>query len=120
MSRFLLPLACAVLAVGALPYFQHRWVADESWYSVPAVTLVRTGELRNPAMPAYDLESRVDCSAACTCVQFCVRHSNSFAFLRARFAGGLVKVFATDTAEREGDDTDSDAHNSASRHRWSR
>jgi 4-amino-4-deoxy-L-arabinose transferase-like glycosyltransferase len=60
VSRFLVPLACAVLAVGTLPYFQHRWVADESWNCVPALTLVRTGELRDPAMPASDPESRVD------------------------------------------------------------
>ena len=53
-------VACALLAVQALPYFQHRWVEDESWYSMPAVTLVRTGELRNPAMPATDHESRGD------------------------------------------------------------
>jgi hypothetical protein len=52
--------ACALLAVQALPYFQHRWVEDESWYSMPAATLVRTGELRNPSMPATDYESRVD------------------------------------------------------------
>jgi 4-amino-4-deoxy-L-arabinose transferase-like glycosyltransferase len=52
-------LACVVLAIGALPYSQHRWVEDESWYSIPAVTLLRTGELRNPALPAYDTESRV-------------------------------------------------------------
>ncbi|MBZ5624060.1 MAG: glycosyltransferase family 39 protein [Acidobacteriia bacterium] len=56
----LLWVACALLAGQALPYFQHRWVEDESWYSMPAATLVRTGQLRNPAMPATDNESRVD------------------------------------------------------------
>jgi len=59
-SGRMLWVACALLAVQALPYFQHRWVEDESWYSMPAATLLRTGELRNPAMPATDYESRVD------------------------------------------------------------
>jgi len=35
-------------------------VEDESWYSMPAATLVTAGSLRNPAMPAFDYESRVD------------------------------------------------------------
>ena len=60
-ARSYLPLfALLLLAVQALPYFQYRWVEDESWYSMPAVTLLRTGELRNPAMPATDTESHVD------------------------------------------------------------
>ena len=60
-ARSYLPLfALILLAVQALPYFQYRWVEDESWYSVPAITLLRTGELRNPAMPATDTESQVD------------------------------------------------------------
>src|ERR1700691_2948633 len=58
--RVLLWIACLLLAMQALPYFQNRWVEDESWYSMPAATLVITGELRNPAMPAFDYESRVD------------------------------------------------------------
>jgi hypothetical protein len=56
----MLMVACALLAVQALPYFQYRWVEDESWYSMPAVSLLRTGELRNPAMPATEPESLVD------------------------------------------------------------
>jgi 4-amino-4-deoxy-L-arabinose transferase-like glycosyltransferase len=59
-NRVLLWIACLLLAIQALPYFQNRWVEDESWYSMPAATLVTTGELRNPAMPAFDYESRVD------------------------------------------------------------
>jgi 4-amino-4-deoxy-L-arabinose transferase-like glycosyltransferase len=59
-TLWMLLVACALLAVQALPYFQYRWVEDESWYSMPAVSLLRTGELRNPAMPATELESQVD------------------------------------------------------------
>ena len=60
MHRVSLFLAFALLSIQALPYFQHRWVEDESWYSIPATTLLRTGELRNPALPATDFESKVD------------------------------------------------------------
>ena len=52
--------ALFLLSIQSLPYFQHRWVEDESWYSMPAVTLLQTGELRNPALPATDSESHVD------------------------------------------------------------
>ncbi len=60
MHRVVLCLAVVLLAMQALPYFQHRWVEDESWYSIPATTLLRSGELRNPALPATDFESKVD------------------------------------------------------------
>jgi 4-amino-4-deoxy-L-arabinose transferase-like glycosyltransferase len=53
-------MACLLLAAQALPYFQSRWVEDESWYSMSATNLVLHGELRNPAMPATDAESQVD------------------------------------------------------------
>jgi 4-amino-4-deoxy-L-arabinose transferase-like glycosyltransferase len=59
-SPWMLLVACALLAVQALPYFQYRWVEDESWYSMPAVSLLRIGELRNPAMPATETASLVD------------------------------------------------------------
>jgi 4-amino-4-deoxy-L-arabinose transferase-like glycosyltransferase len=59
-SPWILLVACALLAVQALPYFQHRWVEDESWYSMPAVSLLTTGDLHNPVMPATELESLVD------------------------------------------------------------
>lgn len=59
-SPWMLLLPCALLAVQALPYFQYRWVEDESWYSMPAVSLLTTGELRNPVLPATELESVVD------------------------------------------------------------
>jgi Dolichyl-phosphate-mannose-protein mannosyltransferase len=53
-------LGCLLLAAQALPFFEHRWVEDESWYSMPAITLVTTGQLRNPVMPVTDMESIVD------------------------------------------------------------
>ena len=59
-SRLYLPLFALLLTAQSLPYFQFRWVEDESWYSMPAITLLRTGELRTPAMPAPDTESQVD------------------------------------------------------------
>jgi 4-amino-4-deoxy-L-arabinose transferase-like glycosyltransferase len=60
MRRAIVFVAFVLFALQALPYFRHRWVEDESWYSIPATTLLRTGELRNPALPATDYESKVD------------------------------------------------------------
>jgi 4-amino-4-deoxy-L-arabinose transferase-like glycosyltransferase len=40
--------ACLLLLLQALTLFSSRWVEDESWYAVPAHTLITTGELRDP------------------------------------------------------------------------
>jgi 4-amino-4-deoxy-L-arabinose transferase-like glycosyltransferase len=59
-SRILLIAACLLLLVQAVPYFGCRWVEDESWYSIPGYTFLRTGALRNPTFPPTDPESVVD------------------------------------------------------------
>ncbi len=49
-----------LLLIQEIPYFQNRWVEDESWYSIPAHTLLQEGRLRNPTFADTDAESRVD------------------------------------------------------------
>lgn len=55
-----LAFACAIFLGQAIALIGNRWVEDESWYSIPAYTLVRTGELRNPTFAPSDYESKVD------------------------------------------------------------
>ena len=49
-----------LVLIQELPYFEARWVEDESWYSIPAHTLLEEGRLRNPTFADTDSESRVD------------------------------------------------------------
>src|SRR5579871_4281574 len=58
--RFLVVASCLLLLAQTLPYFESRWVEDESWYSIPAYTFMRTGELRNPTFPPTDSEAIAD------------------------------------------------------------
>ena len=52
--------ACVLLLLQALPFFQYRWVEDDSWYTIPAYTFMRTGELRNPTFADTDAEYHAD------------------------------------------------------------
>ncbi|MBN1608697.1 MAG: glycosyltransferase family 39 protein [Polyangiaceae bacterium] len=45
--RAALLVAVVLLLVQAVPLFSARWVEDESWYAVPAMSLLREGRLRN-------------------------------------------------------------------------
>jgi len=58
--NWILVLASLLLLVQAIPRLSLRWVADESWYSAPAVQLVRHGELRMPAFAETALQGRVE------------------------------------------------------------
>jgi 4-amino-4-deoxy-L-arabinose transferase-like glycosyltransferase len=59
-GRKLVFIACALLLLQALPYFQRRWVEDESWYSSTAYTFLHEGNFRNAIFPERDLESKAD------------------------------------------------------------
>ena len=52
-------LASLLLLAQAVPLIYTRWVADESWYSIPADTLVHTGHLRIPAFAETSTQSHV-------------------------------------------------------------
>src|ERR1041384_6882651 len=49
-------LACALFLAEELPLFQHRWVEDESWQSIPAHALLTEGRIRNPTFAETDTE----------------------------------------------------------------
>jgi 4-amino-4-deoxy-L-arabinose transferase-like glycosyltransferase len=51
---------CVLFLLQVLPYLSYRWVADESWYSIPALNLLQEGRLRNPVFAPTDTESKVD------------------------------------------------------------
>ena len=52
--------ALLLLLAQALPLFQHRWVVDESWYSIPGFTYLQEGAIRNPTFAETDHESKAD------------------------------------------------------------
>jgi 4-amino-4-deoxy-L-arabinose transferase-like glycosyltransferase len=41
-------IAMFLFLLQELPLFKARWVEDESWYAIPAYTLLHEGRLRNP------------------------------------------------------------------------
>ena len=41
-------IAMFLFLLQELPLFKARWVEDESWYTIPAYTLLQEGHLRNP------------------------------------------------------------------------
>ena len=49
-------LACALFLAEELPLFQHRWVEDESWQSIPAYALLTERRIRNPTFAETDAE----------------------------------------------------------------
>jgi Dolichyl-phosphate-mannose-protein mannosyltransferase len=53
-------LPCLLLLAQELPFFESRWVEDESWYSIPASNLLKETRLRNPTFPESDKEAVVD------------------------------------------------------------
>jgi 4-amino-4-deoxy-L-arabinose transferase-like glycosyltransferase len=52
-------LACALFLAQTLPLFEHRWVEDESWQSIPAHALITEGRIRNPTFADTDEEFAV-------------------------------------------------------------
>ena len=44
----------------AVPLLNRRWVADESWYALPAYTLVQEGRVRMSIFPPDDPQGQVD------------------------------------------------------------
>jgi 4-amino-4-deoxy-L-arabinose transferase-like glycosyltransferase len=53
-------LASLLLLAQAVPLLYTRWVADESWYTAPADSLARHGELRVPVFAETALQARVE------------------------------------------------------------
>lgn len=58
--NYWLIVACLLFMLEEAPIVQHRWVADESWYSIPGYTFLQQGMLRNPTFPGTDHEFHVD------------------------------------------------------------
>lgn len=52
-------LAGLLFLAQQLPLFQHRWVEDESWQSIPAYALITEGRIRNPTFADTDDEFAV-------------------------------------------------------------
>jgi 4-amino-4-deoxy-L-arabinose transferase-like glycosyltransferase len=95
LAKLMVIGAMALLLAQALPYFQHRWVEDESWYSIPGYTLARAGEIRNPTFADTDYESKVDTRPP----MMPVTHALSFAALGVHVwvarLGSLLAILGT-------------------------
>jgi hypothetical protein len=60
LPRLLVALACLLFIVQELPWFQTRWIEDESSYSDAAWTFSREGRIRMSMYPPTDSGSVVD------------------------------------------------------------
>jgi len=60
LPRLLVVLACLLFIVQELPWFQTRWIEDESSYSDAAWTFSREGRIRMSMYPPTDSGSVVD------------------------------------------------------------
>ena len=53
-------VAVIALLIQALPYFSHRWVTDESWYTGPGYSIAHGHGVADPAIGPNDLENHFD------------------------------------------------------------
>ena len=60
LARVLVALACLFFLLQELPYFQTRWIEDESSYSDAAWSFAREGRIRMSMYPPTDVGSVVD------------------------------------------------------------
>ncbi len=60
LPRLVVALACLLFLVQELPWFQSRWVEDESSYADAAWTFSREGRIRMSMYPPIDVGSVVD------------------------------------------------------------
>jgi len=60
LPRLLVALACVLFIVQELPWFQTRWIEDESSYADASWTFSREGRIRMSMYPPIDLGSQVD------------------------------------------------------------
>jgi 4-amino-4-deoxy-L-arabinose transferase-like glycosyltransferase len=60
LPRLLVAFACLFFILQELPWFQSRWVEDESSYSDAAWTFAREGRIRMSMLPPTDTMSQAD------------------------------------------------------------
>src|SRR5436305_176511 len=60
LPRILVALACLLFILQELPWFQTRWIEDESSYADAAWTFSREGRIRMSMYPPIDSGSVVD------------------------------------------------------------
>lgn len=60
LPRVLVAIACLLFILQELPWFQTRWIEDESSYADSAWTFSREGHIRMSMYPTIDIGSKVD------------------------------------------------------------